>query len=218
MRVIRREHAAPERMAREKLPKHLRIMDFVPKPKPVRPKSAASPSQLTDHTQLPLAMDLHNAGLGHYARKLCDDMSASTVEQILALDRLKYDALIDALRPLPGHRVRLQQFFSEKRAAAAAAADAPAADEAATQRPQSAASAAQRKQWRATVGNLSKVSRRGKDGPFANAAQQQHATPAGDPTMVDRQPCRVHVIKLAGGGRGSEYCKDGPRVICDGGG
>ena len=50
----------------------------------------------------PLAATLEDAGLGNYARKLCEDHSCATVRQLLALDATSLDTLIDAMRPLPG--------------------------------------------------------------------------------------------------------------------
>jgi hypothetical protein len=189
--------AAPRRP----LPKHLRIMKFAP-PKP-RPKSAAADTLAAPP---PLAADLERAGLGHYARKLCDDMSATTVDQLLALDRPRIDALIDALRPVPGHRVRLLNFLRDQRALRQQQEGQPAAQPAAPPRPHSAI---ELRKWKASVASLGQVARRGKDGPLAHSLEQQPLPEGHAPPRALASPTRVRVISVAGGGKMCVF--DGPR-------
>ena len=76
-------------------------------------------STLTQESSLtsppPIAAALEDAGLGGYKRKLIDELSCSTISQLLALDAAALDSLIEALRPLPGHRVRLLDFVERHR-------------------------------------------------------------------------------------------------------
>ena len=58
----------------------------------VKPPQKARPSRVPTGPP-PLAEALERAGLGHYARKLCEDLSCSTVRQLLALNRPQLDAL-----------------------------------------------------------------------------------------------------------------------------
>ena len=59
---------------------------------PARPASAppAGPSSLE--------IALEEAGLAHYRRKLVDNLSCTTVKQLLSLDSQALDSLIDALQ------------------------------------------------------------------------------------------------------------------------
>lgn len=216
---------------KRQLPKHLRILTAPPKPR-ARPKSAA-PAQSGPP---PLARLLSDAGLGHYAKKLCESMSVSTIRQVLNLDRAALDALIDSLRPLPGHRVRILQFVDQQRALAAAATSsrdaestqrdddttaAPSAGvNAATKpliRPHTAAGAGpstalqQQRKFRTTAASLAAVARRGKDGPISHAMIDQPGAWGikGSHAPSHAVASRVHVVKVAGGGRRVEY--DGPR-------
>ncbi|KAL1496192.1 hypothetical protein AB1Y20_014808 [Prymnesium parvum] len=67
---------------------------------------------------LPLQPALQAAGLQQYWRKL-REMGYQTVAQLLRLRRGKaLDELLDLLRPLPGHRIRLLNFVEEERARA----------------------------------------------------------------------------------------------------
>ena len=180
------------------LPKHLRILTAAPKP---RPKSAAAAPTVSREPP-PLAIALENAGLGHYVRKLCEDQSASTVEQLLALDRPAMDALIDSLRPLPGHRTRILQFLQDQRAQREGSASGV-----------TRISAEQARNWKATAASLTALARRGKDGPIAHLTNEQPlhwgGGSSGGPPLTRGTASRVHVIKVAGGGRMTVF--DGER-------
>jgi hypothetical protein len=84
----------------------------------VRPRSSAAvaPSDEDVMQSLPLANLLSDRGFGKsLIRKLCIDMSCSTVEQLLSLDRPQFDSLCDALRPLPGNREQLRNLVREQK-------------------------------------------------------------------------------------------------------
>ena len=157
-------------------------------------------------------MDLNNAGLGHYSRKLCDDLGLSTLKQVLTLDRVSLDALIDSLRPLPGHRVRLLDFFEKERAkleerGAPGVEDSVPRTQAATS---GATSVEEQRNFRVTMASLGSA-RRGKDGPISHLQQQQPHQQWGakGDSRAHATVSRVRVVKVAGGGRVVEY--DGPR-------
>ena len=97
--------------------------------------------------------------MSHYTRKLCDELSCATIGQILALNRLQLDALVDMLRPPPGHRVRFMQFIKEQRTSQSSS------------EPAEQPTAAQKREWKSSVKQLSaSTARRGKDGPWSHYA------------------------------------------------
>ncbi len=104
----------------------------------------------------PLAAALEEAGLANYSRKLCEDHSCSTVRQLLALDATSLDALIDALRPLPGHRVRLLQFVRAQREKAEREREyaARAGGGVGLSGSEPAPTAAQKREWRTSMAAL----------------------------------------------------------------
>ena len=107
---LREDRPTRKPEASRRLPKHLRIMSFAPPPRPQRPSSAAKATPPP-----PLAAALERAGLGHYVKKLCDDMSAATVEELRGggrRDRLR--CAERAGRNLGGF-VRGTRFLSGKR-------------------------------------------------------------------------------------------------------
>lgn len=107
------------------------------------------------------------AGLAHFRRKLCEEQSVSTVDQLLSLGRPQLDMLLDALKPLPGHRTRLLHFIQEKRAERAAASS-----ERRRGGGGAGATADQRRKWASTRDVLERASvagQRGRDAPFAHA-------------------------------------------------
>ena len=184
-----------------------RVTKYKTAVKPPAAKPARSNSYSSEVP--PLATALDRAGLGHYTRKLCDEMSCSTVQQLLRLERPQVDALLDALRPLPGHRVRLHTFLADQRMEAMkAAADGAAAEETTFK-----ASAAQRREWKVTMKQLNDAAlaaKRGRDGPIAHLIEQQPTNwgaSKGPPAMAQAYVCRTRVIKV-GNGRMTVY--DGP--------
>ena len=91
--------------------------------------------------------------------------------QLLALNAPQLDALLDSLRPLPGHRVLLVNFVETQRAAARKAQlegmASPSLQPATT---------AQRSAWGATrraLQDASIAAKRGKDGRIAHLLEQQ---------------------------------------------
>ena len=159
------------------LPKHLRLASNLVESR--RPQSAANnkpqrsassldatldPAADRGHSRPlsaapPLAATLERAGMSHYTRKLCDELSCATIGQILALNRLQLDALVDMLRPPPGHRVRFMQFIKEQRTSQSSSD------------PAEQPTAAQKREWKSSVKQLSaSTSRRGKDGPWSHYA------------------------------------------------
>ena len=159
----------------------------------------------------PLALALERAGLGHHARKLCNEMSCSTVGQLLALNRPQLDALFDELRPLPGHRARLHQFLADQRMEAmkAAADGTGAADGAA--RP----TAAQQREWAGTRRSLRDASiaaRRGRDGPISHLIEQQPlhwGAIKGKAPLAQAYVSRTRVL-MVGGSRQTVFDGDAP--------
>ena len=77
---------------------------------------------------------LRERGLTQYARKFVHDQGFMSVAALLRLRPAKLEAVIDAIRPMPGHRTRILGAIEDMRAAgppytgrAPAAAPAPAA-------------------------------------------------------------------------------------------
>lgn len=141
----------------------------LPKPPPPRRSTVSIVAEDAGRGPPPLALALERDGLGHYARKLCDELSCSTVQQLLQADpaggdtRLR-DALMDVLRPLPGHRARMIDFLAKMRR------------EQDEQAPEDPATPAQRQAWRATLAHLrytAGAAKRGRDGPIAHISQSQ---------------------------------------------
>jgi hypothetical protein len=64
----------------------------------------------------PLAAELHEAGLGHLATKLCEDMACSTSAQLMRLSAEQLHALLDMMRLRPGMRAAILRFVAERRA------------------------------------------------------------------------------------------------------
>ena len=127
-----------------------------------------------------------------FIRRLTVDWACSTIGQLLALDRPQLDALLDALRPLPGHRDIFIDFLNAQRnrveeerranmaaAIAAAGEETPAAPAApAAPRPSTAppTTASQRRAWRSSVQllrNATIAAKRGGDGHISHLIQQQ---------------------------------------------
>lgn len=84
--------------------------------KPSRPSSAAAAKPKVVKPDLIEA--LKTGGLQQYGRKL-EEMGMVGVAQIVKMRRTQIDELIEQLRPLPGHRLRLLNLFEEQRACAA---------------------------------------------------------------------------------------------------
>ena len=94
-------------------------------PIPPRPKSGGRPSRPSSAaTAKPKVVNpdlieaLKTGGLQQYGRKL-EEMGLVGVAQIVKMRRAQVDELIEQLRPLPGHRLRLLNLFEEQRACAA---------------------------------------------------------------------------------------------------
>ena len=226
-----RDHVdPPKKMSapRRPLPKHLRIVNIAPPKRPstakaantakptARPSSAANTGKVAASalpsssgatppplaSPPPLAVALQEAGLGHFVDRLCYALSASTLEQILDLDRAALDALIDLLRPLPGQRQALLKYVREKQLARAAAADETPS--------QPRLSASESRNWQTTVAQLNQTSRRGKDGPLAHLHLEQPNQwgRPGDTKQSHGYGKGVHVVTV---GRGKMMVFDGPR-------
>ena len=160
------------------------------------------------HGSPPIMSALEEAGLSCYARRLVDDYSCSTVAQLLALDTTTLDALLDALRPLPGHRVRLVQFLNRERERAGR--DAAAG----VMAPQPSAS--QQRKWRASAASLrSGSSKRGTESDATYQHQRGWTQPAGSggsraPSTAQAvgYTSKVRVIKV---GKSRVTVYDGPK-------
>ena len=90
------------------------------------------PTPPPDEPDLEEAM--RERGLTQYTRKLRDDQGFVSVAALLRLKPKDLEAVIDAIRPMPGHRTRILGAIEDMRAAgppytgrAPAAAPAPAA-------------------------------------------------------------------------------------------
>ena len=141
----------------------------------------------------PLAATLEDAGLGNYARKLCDDQSCATVRQLLALDATSLDTLIDAMRPLPGHRVRLLEFVRTQREKAERERDyaAQAGGGAGTARSEPAPTAAQKREWHTAITTLrSGAAKRGTGTDVHNQQQPGWSKPSDLPEVLGHFPGR----------------------------
>ena len=145
----------------------------------------------------PLASVLEEAGLGHYRRKLVDDLSCSTVQQLLALTPAALDALIDALRPAPGHRTRILEFIDHQRAKA----------EAGSLPPPSTVAPEERQRWKAdwkpalsSLAFAATVEKRGRGGGLGEQAQPGHWGHSGatgrSPPRREAYVSSVRVLKV----------------------
>merc|ERR1740139_1124988 len=92
--------------------------------KPSRPRSATAAKPKVVKPDLIEA--LKTSGLQQYVRKL-EDMGLVGVVQIVKMGRAQVDELIELLRPLPGHQMRLLNLFEEQRTRHALAARSHAA-------------------------------------------------------------------------------------------
>ena len=104
---------------------------------------------------------LDRAGLSQYLSRLTDELSCVSPHQLLALDAATTEALIDAIHPFPGHRLRLAEWLQRVRA---------------TARPEDAATvtADERRNWRVTLASLKDAaSLRGSDARFAHVTHAQ---------------------------------------------
>ena len=117
------------------------------------PSSSVATSALSD--------SLDRAGLNQYLSRLTDELSCVSPHQLLALDAATIEALIDAIHPFPGHRLRLAEWLQRVRA---------------TARPEDAATvtADERRNWRVTLASLKDAaSLRGSDARFAHLTHAQ---------------------------------------------
>ena len=173
----------------------------------------------------PLAVMLAEAGFGiALIRKLCDDMSCTHVEHLLALDRPQFDALCDALRPAPGMRELLRRFLTEQRAKAEERRavlreqrqsmegdDGGGRDDRPTTAPPTPA---QRRAWKSSLDHLrysSVAAKRGNDGHVSHILQEQPTwwgKGNGAPPHSKAYVSGVRVLKI-GGSRVTVF--DGPR-------
>ena len=104
---------------------------------------------------------LDRAGLSQYLSRLTDELSCVSPHQLLALDAATTEALIDAIHPFPGHRLKLAEWLQRVRA---------------TARPEDAATvtADERRNWRVTLASLKDAaSLRGSDARFAHVTHAQ---------------------------------------------
>ena len=142
----------------------------------------------------PLAATLEDAGLGNYARKLCEDHSCATVRQLLALDATSLDTLIDAMRPLPGHRVRLLQFVRTQREKAERERDYAAqagGGAGAARSGEPAPTAAQKREWHRAITTLrSGAAKRGTGTDVHNQQQPGWSKPSDLPEVLGHFPGR----------------------------
>ena len=97
-----------------------RMPPFRPPPRRVVPYNEEVDSQVRPPLALLLEQDPRVVNvLGQaFIRRLTIEQSCSTIGQLLALNRPQIDALLDALRPLPGHRDIFIDFLNSQRVAA----------------------------------------------------------------------------------------------------